>query len=80
MKALFSRRVPFYLIPMDQAQDSDGFDAYPVEVPQFALDMAVQLRVMASEMDAVFMDMPAPEECTQEEADAFVTMLRELGS
>lgn len=76
--ALFSRVVPFYLIPSGQASDHEQFDAYPVTVSPTMLLKAVKLREMKNKMDDLFMDMPAPEENTQAEADTFIELLKEL--
>ena len=76
--ALFSRVVPFYLIPAGQASDHEQFDAYPVTVSPTMVLKAVMLREMKTKMEDLFMEMPAPEENTQAEADAFVELLRAL--
>lgn len=68
VSAKFSRIVPFYLLP-DGDLDSDGFDAYPVEVDQGVLDLAVELRELERRMQELFDEMPAPEEKTQDEAN-----------
>jgi len=75
VQAYFSRLTPFYLIPANAMTDHEGFDAYPVFVSQDALDKAVALRAMSKQMTELFDDMPAPEERTQDEADAFATLL-----
>ena len=76
--AYFSRITPFYLIPSGTITDHEQFDAYPVVVEPAVLLKAVKLREIKLKMEEVFLDMPAPEEKTQEEADAFVALLKEI--
>lgn len=78
VKAYFSRLVPFYLLR--ERDDSEGFDAYPVEVEGHILDLAEDLRSVANEMTRLFDNMPAPEERTQEEADFLSALLTEATS
>ena len=78
VKAYFSRVTPFYLIPVEDMTDHQGFDAYPVMVEADALIKAVLLREMSKTMTELFDNMPAPEEKTQDEADAFAALLAEL--
>ena len=77
IKAFFSRLVPFYLVPVDDADDSVGFDAYPVEVDERTLATAVALRRISERMTEKFDNMPAPEEAAQEEADLFEELIAE---
>lgn len=78
VNALFSRLVPFYLLPTDEADDSLGFDAYPVEVDARTLAIAVALRSAAGEMNDFFDTQPAPEEAAQQSAAHFEELLTEI--
>lgn len=78
MKAYFSRLVPFYLIAPEDADDSIGFDAYPVDVDPRTVAVCQALRRLERQMDNVFDRMPAPEEKTQEEALIFEGLLEEI--
>ena len=78
MKAFFSRNVPFFLMSPEENTDSDSFDAYPVEVPQDAVDMSQTLRRAALFMNNTFDNNPAPEECAQEEANAWLDSLADV--
>jgi len=74
VQAYFSRVEPFYLLR--EVTDSEGFDAYPVEVPASALVKVEKIKAILRTMTELFDEMPAPEERTQEEADALVKLLR----
>jgi hypothetical protein len=78
MKAKFSRLVPFYLVSVEDANDSIGFDAYPVEVEPRTLATAIALRKIKTDMDAMFDTMPAPEEGAQQEAVFFEELITEV--
>jgi hypothetical protein len=78
MRAMFSRLTPFYLMSEDEAQDSDGFDAYPVEIDSEIVTLCENLRDIKRLMDEKFDEMPAPEELTQEEADYLAALLKML--
>lgn len=71
VKALWNRRVPFFLGTAEEFGDSDGFDAYPVEVEETTLKNVRDLRALLANMENMFDNMPAPEEAAQEEADNF---------
>jgi len=74
IKAYFSRQLPFYLYPMGTNTDLT-FDAAVVDVPQKALNRAMELRAIVDEMKAGFDEHSAYEEAAQEEADMFVSLL-----
>ena len=73
--AYISRKVPFYLLGLDEINDSNGFDAYPVEVPIDAVAKCQKLRATVSSMENSFFENSAPEEAAQEEADLLVALL-----
>lgn len=75
MKAMFSRLTPFYLMSVNEAHDSEGFDAYPVDVPPEALLRAQHMRTIVREMQHMFENSPAPEEAVEAEAARFVELL-----
>ena len=68
-KAFFSRKVDMFLLPEDTHPDL-LFDAYPVEVEEDMLDVAVAYREVVAEMQELFDSNPAPEDSAQAEADA----------
>jgi len=76
MKAKFSRRVPFFIMSDEEATDSEGFDAYPIEVDSRTVYIAQALRDVAGKMNAKFDNMPAPEEGAQEEAEYFEDLIK----
>lgn len=76
--AYFSRLTPFYLISSGKITDHEQFDAYPVVVEPAVLLKATKLREIKQKMDDLFLEMPAPEERTQDEANAFVALLEEI--
>lgn len=78
MKAKFSRLVPFYILAEDEADDSIGFDAYPVDVEPRTVAVCQALRKVAKEMNELFDNMPAPEEAAQQEALHFEEMITQV--
>lgn len=80
MKAYFNRNTPFYLMSAEEIGDSESFDAYPVEVEEQALIVAQALRAVVVEMQEIFVNNPAPEECAQLEANEFIERLKALGN
>jgi hypothetical protein len=74
-KAFFSRYVPFYVMAPEEVTDSNGFDAYPVEVSEATLSFARNMREVVDSMEAAFMESPAPEEAAQTEADLLNDLL-----
>lgn len=76
--AYFSRLVPFYLLSKEDVADSDGFDAYPVEVDPVALANIRSVRRLVNTMETLFDNNPAPEEVAQQEADELVSEVRRI--
>lgn len=68
IKAFFSRRVPLYLMGADEMGDSEGFDAYPVEVEDTVLANVRSMRRLIKSLEESF-EVSAPEESAQAEAD-----------
>ena len=77
-KAFFSRKVPFYLLGPEEVNDSNGFDAYPVDIPSADIDKCQQLRATVDYMENTFLNSPAPEESAQDEATLLSTLLEEV--
>lgn len=80
MKAYFNRNAPFYLMSTEEMSDSESFDAYVVDVEPQAVIVAQALRKVVVEMEEIFVNNPAPEECAQLEANEFVDRLKSLGN
>jgi len=78
VKAYFSRREPFYLLSANAINDSQGFDAYPVEVDPVALANITSVRNLIMKMEKGFMEGGAPEETAQAECDMFVEEVRKI--
>ena len=74
-KAYFSRKEPLYLLRPEEVTDSNGFDAYPVEVDEATLDLVTRIRTAVFRMEDLFNNNPAPEEVAQAEADALMDLL-----
>jgi len=68
MKAYFSRQIPFFLKSANEMSDDESFDAYPVEVSATVLANCRSIRKLMLEMEDIFMNNPAPEECAKQEA------------
>jgi len=75
-KAHFSRRARLFMV-LDTTSE-DGFDAYPVEVPERTITRVKGIKDMIDRMYDVFEQNPAPEDCTQAEADLLTELLDEL--
>ena len=75
-KAHFSRRARLFMV-LDTTTE-DGFDAYPVEVPERTITRVKGIKDMIDRMYNVFEQNPAPEDCTQAEADLLTELLDEL--
>lgn len=73
-KAYFSRKIPFYLLPMEAHSDLT-FDAFVVEVPESTLKFAMDMRAITAEMEAAFDENPAYEEAAQDEANFFAQLI-----
>ena len=78
VRAFFSRRVPMYLLGADEVKDSDGFDAYPVEVDPVALANVRSLRRLVLQMEDLFETGSTPEDGAQTEADELVAEVRRI--
>lgn len=76
--AYFSRIVPFYFIAPEDLGDSQGFDAYPVEVNEDILTFATRARALVAAMENKFETSPAPEEAAQEEALFATDLIEQL--
>jgi len=74
-KAFFSRKIPFGVLSVEESNDHISFDAYPVEVDTRVLRLASELRGVLENAQAMFDNMPAPEEAAQTEADYFAAQL-----
>lgn len=74
VKAYFSRKIPFYLMPLDAHADLT-FDAFPVEVKESTLKFAVDMRNIVADMEQAFDENPAYEEAAQFEADFFAQLI-----
>lgn len=78
VKAFFTRKSPFYLLSKGEATDSEAFDAYPVEVEDYVLDNVRSVRKLIDQMEEMFRNGPAPEECAVEEAAAFEAEVKRI--
>lgn len=78
IKAYFSRRVPFYLLSADEVSDTEGFDAYPVEVDPVVLANVRSVRRLVNGMEALFERGSAPEEVAQVECDELASEVRRI--
>ena len=78
VKAYFSRLVPFYFLGEDEVNDSNGFDAYPVEVEDTVLANVRSVRRLVVSAEELFADSPAPEEQPQLEADFVAAEVRRI--
>ena len=76
VKSHFSRRARLFMV-LDTASE-DGFDAYPVEVPERTLLRVKAIKEVIDRMYDAFELNPAPEECAQEEADLLTELLDEI--
>lgn len=76
--AYFSRIQPFYLLSKEELGDHEAFDAYPVEVDEVTLRNVRAIRKLIKDMEVLFMDNPAPEECAVAEALAFESAVRRI--
>ena len=77
-KAFFSRRLPFGLIPVEDNSDYVSFDSYPVEADPYVVRLAAELRSIIENAQAMYDNMPAPEEAAQSEADYFSAQLSSI--
>lgn len=78
VKAYFSRKVPFYLLSESDVADSEGFDAYPVEVDPVALANIRSVRRLVENMENTFKAGGAPEDTAQDNADELVSEVRRI--
>ena len=78
IKAFFSRRIPFGLVPAEENFDTVGFDSYPVDTDERTLRLAAELRALAQVMQEMYDNMPAPEEAAQTEADYLKSNLESI--
>jgi len=78
VKAYFSRQIPFFLKGKNEMSDDESFDAYPVEVEDTVLANCRSIRKLLTEMEQMFMDGPAPEECAVAEAEYFAAEVRRI--
>jgi hypothetical protein len=75
VKSHFSRRARFLVT---DTNTEDGFDAYPCEVPQRTILRVNAIKDVIDAMYDSFDLNPAPEECTQKEADLLTAKLDEI--
>lgn len=76
VEALFSRKVPFYLLPIGTHSDLT-FDAIKVKVPAEVLEYSVMMRLIIEEMEETFANNPSYEEAVDGECDKWVRLIRE---
>ena len=75
-KSHFSRRARLFLV-LDTSTE-DGFDAYPVEIPERTITRVKAIKSFIDRMYDSFELNPAPEECAQKEADLLTELLDEM--
>jgi hypothetical protein len=76
VKSHFSRRARFFMVT--DTNTEDGFDAYPCEVPARTITRVNAIKDIIDRMYDSFDLNPAPEECTQKEADLLTELLDEI--
>lgn len=72
----FSRRARMFVV--HDMDTEDGFDAYPVEMPERTLTRVKGIKDVIDRVYESFESNPAPEECAQAEADLLTELLDEL--
>jgi hypothetical protein len=76
--AFFNRHIAFGLVPKEETYDSAGFDSYPVEAEERLIRVVSELRGLLNNLDDFYMNMPAPEEAAQTEADYVSSQLASI--